>query len=910
MIHPRRNLVLALALTVAVLHTAHASNFIDLAFNPAPKVNDRRGWAIQNFGPVGIGIQLEQGFNMKINNVEVGSPAAKTGQLEKGQVIESINGVSLKDRSHDPRKVLAQLITNAEASDGRIDLLIKNKGKVTVTIPVFGEYSPSWPLNCPKSEKIVRNLADRIIEHDKNEWSGMLFLLSTGEEKDLAVVRQWIQNGADAGNMNWSVGMTGLAFCEYYLRTGDKSVLPRIQAGADHLRDTIYNGGWAGRGLGSYPYQNGGHVNASGVHCLTYLLMAKTCGVDVDEFTLQSSLRHFYRYSGRGSVPYGDFTSKPGYGDCNGKTSGLALAMAAATNLTPEGENSIYAQAAEINAMKSYYGITTYHMGHTGGGLGEIWKSASMGLMMDKRPEQYREYMNARRWILELSRRHDGGIGIAGGKEANYDKSVGSHRIAWGTYFALNYTLPRKQLQLFGAPRSPYAKSYQLPKRPWGNPLDDAFSSSYPVPGGPWGKSKVFEETVHDNVGDPVTQLLRSKDVSNRDIITYLHHPEITHRFEAKEAVVRLKKDEFILGMLLSPDPRMQHVGVMALHDLYGTWHSKNADPSRVTDKMMERVEQLIRDPNGSWYVKQWALGLLEHSDIGHLRTFKDLLVELIEHEEHWIQGSAISSSIPLLNDKSSYKDLFPPIARAIGKATAFPIVNRARYITEGLNDADPEIQKYGLELMKQVYKALPTVMYGESGIAVIKGGAPIKRKAFAEVIAFSDEGREFVKRLPKESLKSYLSGNDADMYTYTGQAPNEQLVGTWYWAVWPRPKTPEGTEDAILSWLKKLKFENGKVLHTDLKDTLVLEKNGKTSKTRHLSNFTFWSGDTLISSSLGAARKMKIFQTREGVDFLLIEEPDFEKALNKQGLDSENPPKDFNPGYTIYIRKEHTTQE
>ena len=63
MIHPRKNLVLAFALTVAVLNTARASNFIDLAFYPAPKANDRRGWAIQNFGPVGIGIQLEQGLD-------------------------------------------------------------------------------------------------------------------------------------------------------------------------------------------------------------------------------------------------------------------------------------------------------------------------------------------------------------------------------------------------------------------------------------------------------------------------------------------------------------------------------------------------------------------------------------------------------------------------------------------------------------------------------------------------------------------------------------------------------------------------------------------------------------------------------------------------------------------------------
>jgi len=777
---PRFIRLSVLALLAVLLNTATAKNSTDPVFNPAPKANDRRGWQIQNFGPVGIGIHLEQGFVMKINNVEEGSPAAQTGRLEKDQIIDSINGVRLKGLDHDPRKVLAQIITNAEASDGRINLEIQGKGMVTVTIPVLGSYSPTWPLNCPKSDRIVRNLADLLARQGENEWGSIIFLLSTGEEKDLEVVRGWMKNRKEIGNMNWAIGMQGIGICEYYLRTGDQSVLPMIQKGADYLRDHIYNGGWAGRGLGQYTYQSGGHVNASGVHCLTFLLLAKACGVEVDEFTLHSSLRHFYRYSGRGSVPYGDYTSKAGYGDCNGKTSGLAMAMAAASRLTPGGDRSIYAQAAQINAMKSYYGINTYHVGHTGGGLGEIWKSVSMGLMMDKRPEQYRQYLDARRWILELSRRHTGGIGVGGGKDGNYDAATGEGDKGWGSYFALNYTLPRKQLYLMGAP-SKWAKTYSLPARPWGTARDDAFSSPYPVASGPWGRSDIYRETLDEHVGQPAYERLRDDKISNRELVTYLHHPEITHRFEAKAAVVRLKKDDMILGLLLSADARLKHIGVMALHDLFGTWNKRNADPGRVTPEMMAQVEKFIRDPHESWYVKQWALGLLQHTDIDHLRTYKDLLVQLVEHEEHWIQGSAISASTRLLNDRASYRDLFPPIARAISKATAYPIVSRARFITEQLGEAEPEIQAYGLNLMKKVYELQPDEMMSENGLNVIGGGGGYKRKAIGQVVGFSKAGEKFLESMPKRTSAWKVSGRAEDLYTFNGKfQPNPDFQGRW----------------------------------------------------------------------------------------------------------------------------------
>ena len=70
-------------------------------------------------------------------------------------------------------------------------------------------------------------------------------------------------------------------------------------------------------------------LNAAGLHAATFLLLAKECGVDVDEHTLQSSLRHVYRFAGHGNVAYGDHLPEGGFAG-NGKTEGLAFTMQAA----------------------------------------------------------------------------------------------------------------------------------------------------------------------------------------------------------------------------------------------------------------------------------------------------------------------------------------------------------------------------------------------------------------------------------------------------------------------------------------------------------------------------------------------------------------------------------------------------
>lgn len=145
-------------------------------FNPYPQTTGRGSgsWLVRNFGPVGIGIELVRpGMTMKIKNVEKGSPAEQAGKLKPGQIIESINGVALKDI--DPRIILGNLITEAEAKDGKVNLKIQGEGVVTVQIPVMGAYSKTWPVNCPKSDKIVRNLADLVAKQDKRNWGGSDF---------------------------------------------------------------------------------------------------------------------------------------------------------------------------------------------------------------------------------------------------------------------------------------------------------------------------------------------------------------------------------------------------------------------------------------------------------------------------------------------------------------------------------------------------------------------------------------------------------------------------------------------------------------------------------------------------------------------------------------------------------------
>jgi len=689
---------------------------------------NRAGQAIERFGPVGIGIDLHKpAWVMKIKNIEEGSPADLTGKLKAGMTIESINGEILKDI--DPRIQLGNIITQAEASDGKISLQIREGGSgnaqlVEVKIPVLGSYSKTWPLNCSKSDAIVKNLANFLRQKEKVDLSyleapSVLFMLSTGNEADLKVVRKWVKQLVDqyAGAKtlkanNWTIGRMGTSLCEYYLRTGDKSIFPLLKLMANHATWDMYNNGWAhGMYRGkehmvpdvgmAFGYMGGGHMNACGVHMPTFLLLAKECGVDVNEDTLQKSLKYFYRFASHGAVPYGDQLPEPTYVD-NGRDGGLAFAMAAAASLTPNGENSVYAKARDHAAVKGFYSTSWMLIGHTGGGVGELWRSASMGLMHEKKPSKYREFMDNRQWWLELSRRWDGSFGILGGTQ-RYDQPM-----YWAVRMGMSYTVPRKTLRLTGAPKTKFSTSHQLPERPWGRAADTAFHSIEPAVQPDGKKWNVDAETLIQHASRPVGAITGNPAVSDEILLRYAHHPEHGMRQGAAGRINKHQRDHLVPLLLKSKDPRVRHVGAMTI---YGIFKRTPMETERVTPEMVDLLMKMINNPEESLWGIENALRAMGQASKDLIVPHVNSLVPWLEHEEWWMTAAAMRPLSKVVSDPKFYRMIIDPVGKFAATTTRVGLSSSVRLLSQGLVDADPSIQNYAVKVLGKAYAAFPTAL-------------------------------------------------------------------------------------------------------------------------------------------------------------------------------------------------------
>jgi len=673
---------------------------------------------ISRIGPIGIGLELIQpAFTMRISNVEAGSPAEATGQLKKGQIIESINGQVLKDR--DPRVLLGEWITAAEAKDGVLKMMVKDDPKgaareVMVKIPVLGTYSDTWPLNCPKSDKIVRRFADFLAEIDQPNHGAALFLLSTGEQKDLEVVTRWFKGklSPDKKGYPWDIGYAGLSVCEYYLRTGDESVLPAIKSMADELKRTIYNGGWAGRGAAPYQYMAGGHLNGAGVHCVTYLMLAKECGVEVDQHTFDSALLQFYRFAGHGNVAYGDGVPEGGFVD-NGKTGGLAFAMAAAAALTPDGEDSVYAKARDISGTKSFYSTSWLFHGHTGGGIGELWRGAAMGTVKDKRPTQYRSFMDERRWMYELARTHDGAFGWPSGWNVNYGQTGHKSGRAWGNYIPLVYTLPLKNLRIYGAPRTKFSKPYQLPKRPWGTEADEAFLSLTPGEYAPGKALDISKELLKTHASAPLMGLINDAKVSDETLLMYAHHIDQGIRSATARSINNKGRFHLVVPLLKSKDPRGRHAGVTCIT---GMFKGKGMPTDKITDEMFGLVTGMINDPKEAWWVVEGALNALGRARPELIAPHVDRLSFWLKHDDWWLRKASMTALTPVATDKRFYKKILPVIGEMISNNERAVALQPVGGIVSKLQSADPEVQKYAVKVLGEAYVNFPTELAAPGG--------------------------------------------------------------------------------------------------------------------------------------------------------------------------------------------------
>lgn len=623
-----------------------------------------------NIGTTGLKARIYPGVVLKIEEITPGSPSE--GKFAKDEILTGINGTALKGLN--PFVVMGNALTNVEAADGKMVFDVtsadgKTQRKETVTIPVLGAYSKTWPLDCPKSKRIIEEAAAFYSDPNKFKQDGIpgaltcLFLLSTGDDKYLPQVKAYFdafpKDVKAIGDHTWNNGYNGIACGEYYLRTGDKSVLPILQHYCDDAKARQKFGvGWTHWSNGISPgYVAGGLMNPAGSQVLTTLLLGKECGVNVDEQTLLGSLRFFYRFAGHGSVAYGDHRGEGGFGS-NGKDGMVAAAMQIASGA--QGNVTCYQEAAKCLSMTmldSYPGLA---MGHGDEGRGDaIWRGINTAFLMKEKPALYRECMDRLTWWHDLSREHGGSIGI--GTLIWGEGQVGHT----GPGIGLSYTAPLKTLRITGAPRSKFSQKYTLPENIWGNKADLAFLSIEHNP-----KFKEFgnEEPAHlafIALGDGYTKPQKDlKSLPREYLLKNMYHQRYVVRTQAALALRQVGALDELEKCLSDPDPRVRRAALDGLMD-WKYWFGPGDSPistEQLTPGMLAAITKMLSDPKESWYVVQGALMTLKQASAKDIQERYKLIQPWIKHSDWWLRDAAFTALSGLQKDDALYIKILPTL--------------------------------------------------------------------------------------------------------------------------------------------------------------------------------------------------------------------------------------------------------
>jgi len=228
---------------------------------------------------------------------------------------------------------------------------------------------------------------------------------------------------------SWVTGNGLIIMCEYYLLTGDSTVLKPIESYARTLENgQTAAGSWChGMGMGGY-----GEVNATGLTCFIGLILARECGIEMGPKAIPRSTAFFRKFAG-GGVPYGDHPPDPFGRTDNGKNGMAAVAYALLGD----------AKTASALARPTAYSYRSREMGHADGLFSFIW--GPLGARHAPAPE-FRMFLDNMLWYYELGRRPKGGLHSL--RENHWPQPYGS-----SSGVGLFLMLPRKNLRILGAPK-------------------------------------------------------------------------------------------------------------------------------------------------------------------------------------------------------------------------------------------------------------------------------------------------------------------------------------------------------------------------------------------------------------------------------------------------------------------------
>ncbi|HEX5789543.1 MAG TPA: DUF6288 domain-containing protein, partial [Luteolibacter sp.] len=407
-------------------------------------------------GPTGIMGETSKNA-IKVTKIDKGSPA--DGMLKAGDIIVAAGG---KNFQSNARLEIAAAIDAAEGEQagGKLKLTLKDKREVELPLQVLGTYSATAPYDCAKTNLIVSRIAERMIKdrnYAKGELGmGWLGLMATGDPKHLEIVKNelpkqdfaqpkredfeaLLRGEKDLGYVGWYWGYALITLCEYQQLTGDKSVLPAIEAYAVSLaRGQDAAGTWGhrmataerGKRLPGYS-----HINQPSLSCLIGLVLAEKCGVGGKEVStaIDRCLAFFHTFVGEGAIPYGVHDPNSRIFNNNGSSAMAGIAM----NLRGDKKG---AEFFSRQAATSYDGLES---GHASYFFNVMWTPLGAAVAG---PEVTQGFFPRARWLHTLYRSWDDRF-TYNGSEQKACNSNGALLLA--------YCLPRQKLWITGKNADP-----------------------------------------------------------------------------------------------------------------------------------------------------------------------------------------------------------------------------------------------------------------------------------------------------------------------------------------------------------------------------------------------------------------------------------------------------------------------
>jgi len=448
-----------------------------------PHNENQVGGCYMNLGPTGIRARLHE-LTFEVKYVFPKSPA--DGLIQPGDVIVGAGGKpfatphtfgfdwdkAAKKGYEGPMMDLGIAIEEAETKEGVLSLMIKRADKPsTVKIPIrpLGRFASTFPYKCKKSDQIFREICDTLAE-TVNEWSGGgvvtatcgLALLSSGDPRYLKAVERAAKslvriNPLERGGLNnWNLVYSGIFLGEYYLATGDRSVLPAMME--------IHKGlVFAQTSPGVYQHQKdwGGYPELGimeGLAIMAWAMMDK-CGAEFDPETyvlVRKRVRWITRKDG--AVLYAR-DSKPGWekepielDGGRGPYEGVGRGGAAMLGyyLTGREDPQADAYARNVGAFLTEY-QQYFPDCHACPGVGI--HLMGLGLACGY-PEGFRKVMDYHKAYLNLMRSWEPGQFIALPSRSNAC-DIGFPRQFTSANVALLLGVKEKKLQISGAPLKP-----------------------------------------------------------------------------------------------------------------------------------------------------------------------------------------------------------------------------------------------------------------------------------------------------------------------------------------------------------------------------------------------------------------------------------------------------------------------